>query len=95
MRSKNITPHLGSTRTYRQLQEHCPAKHGAAKAHARHVGARYTMKGNNGVEVELRIQGMRGGWSMMGPFWHERALRRLTRELYIGTVVEKGLTGLG
>ena len=61
MGKKDIIPHLGSTITNRQLQELCPAKHGSVKAHARHLGARYTMKGNNGVEVELRIQGMRGG----------------------------------
>eukprot|EP00959_Pyramimonas_sp_CCMP1952_P311131 6511066-Pyramimonas_sp.AAC.1 len=30
----------------------------------------------------------------MGSFWHERGLRRLKRELFLSTVVEKGLAGL-
>eukprot|EP00959_Pyramimonas_sp_CCMP1952_P456311 9472934-Pyramimonas_sp.AAC.1 len=94
MSKKDIVPYLGSTLLNRQLQDLCPPTHGMVKAHARHLGVRYTMKGNNSVEVELRIQGMRGGWSMMGMFWHERGLRRLKRELFLSTVVEKGLTGL-
>eukprot|EP00959_Pyramimonas_sp_CCMP1952_P083361 1742311-Pyramimonas_sp.AAC.2 len=42
--------------------------------------------------MDLRAKGVRAGWSSTLLFWHKRGLNV---ELFLSTVVERGLTGLG
>eukprot|EP00959_Pyramimonas_sp_CCMP1952_P063797 1332745-Pyramimonas_sp.AAC.1 len=59
-----------------------------------HFGSRHHMRGSNATELEFPTRAIHAGWPVTGLFWHERGLRRLKRELFLGKVVESGIAGL-
>eukprot|EP00959_Pyramimonas_sp_CCMP1952_P438050 9170641-Pyramimonas_sp.AAC.1 len=94
MQKKDIIPCLGSHASNKRLQESCPSSCGTVRTCARHLGSRHHVRGSSATELEFRIRAIHAGWSVIGLSWHERGLRRLKRELFLGKVVESGVTGL-
>eukprot|EP00959_Pyramimonas_sp_CCMP1952_P452272 9466289-Pyramimonas_sp.AAC.1 len=94
MSKKDIVPFLCSDRLNKELQQLCPQERGCVRPHARHLGARYSMRGHNAAEVDNRIRAIHRGWALLGRFWSEHGLKRLKREVYLGVVVGGGLTGI-
>eukprot|EP00959_Pyramimonas_sp_CCMP1952_P353650 7409298-Pyramimonas_sp.AAC.1 len=52
------------------------------------------MTASNQLEVSIRIRSMTVGWCQLGKFWNERGLWKLKREIFLGKVLEAGVSGL-